>query len=83
MSKIQYLSVTSIDSMISVDRFLDSKIEEKIMYIYRIYSLLTHYVGDLLVFSGLWNLTHNRPAMPFGNRKIYFKRSFHFSIVTT
>jgi len=32
-----------------------------------------------------WNgisLTPNRPAMPFGNRKKYFKGSFQFSIVT-
>jgi len=27
-------------------------------------------------------LTPNRPAMPFGNWKIYFRGSFHFSIVT-
>jgi len=27
-------------------------------------------------------LTHNRPTMPFGNRKIYFTGSFQFSIVT-
>jgi len=27
-------------------------------------------------------LTHYRPAMQFGNRKIYFRRSFQFSIVT-
>ena len=26
-------------------------------------------------------LTHYRPAMPFGNRKIYFRGSFKFSIV--
>jgi len=29
------------------------------------------------------NLTHYSPAMPFGNRKNYFKGSFQFSIVTT
>jgi len=28
------------------------------------------------------HLTHFRPAMPFGNRKIYFRGSFQFSIVT-
>ena len=27
-------------------------------------------------------LTQNRPAMPFGNRKKYFRGSFQFSIVT-
>jgi len=27
-------------------------------------------------------LTHYRPAMPFGDRKKYFKASFQFSIVT-
>ena len=27
-------------------------------------------------------LTLYRPAMPFGNRKIYFRGSFQFSIVT-
>ena len=27
-------------------------------------------------------LTHNSPAMPFGNRKIYFRGSFQFGIVT-
>jgi len=27
------------------------------------------------------SLTHYRPAMPFGNRNIYFKGSFKFSIV--
>jgi len=27
------------------------------------------------------NLTHYRSAMPFGNRKVYFRGSFHFSIV--
>ena len=26
--------------------------------------------------------THSRPAMPFGNRKIHFRGSFQFSIVT-
>ena len=26
--------------------------------------------------------THYRPALPFGNRKIYFRGSFQFSIVT-
>jgi len=28
------------------------------------------------------NLTHYRPAMPFGNRKIYFRGSFQFIMVT-
>jgi len=27
-------------------------------------------------------LTHYRPAMPFGNRKLYFRGSFQFTIVT-
>jgi len=27
-------------------------------------------------------LTHYRPALPFGNRKVYFRGPFHFSIVT-
>jgi len=27
-------------------------------------------------------LTHYRPAMPFGNRKKYFRESFQFSIIT-
>jgi len=27
-------------------------------------------------------LTHYRPAMPFANRKIYFRGSLQFSIVT-
>jgi len=27
-------------------------------------------------------LTHYRPAMPFGNRKIYYRGSFQFRIVT-
>ena len=27
-------------------------------------------------------LTQYRPAMPFGNRKVYFRGSFHNSIVT-
>jgi len=27
-------------------------------------------------------LTHYRPAMPFGNREIYFRGSFPYSIVT-
>jgi len=29
-----------------------------------------------------FKLTHYRPAMPFGNRKKYFRGSFQFSIVT-
>jgi len=28
------------------------------------------------------DLTHYCPAVPFGNRNIYFRGSFHFSIVT-
>jgi len=28
------------------------------------------------------HLTHHRPAMPVGKRKIYFRGSFQFSIVT-
>jgi len=28
------------------------------------------------------SLTHYRPAMTFGNRKIYFRGSFQFSLVT-
>jgi len=27
-------------------------------------------------------LTHQRPAMPFGNRRKYFRGSFQFSLVT-
>jgi len=34
------------------------------------------------ITTGSRTLTHFRPAMPFGNRKIYFKGSFQFSIVT-
>jgi len=29
-----------------------------------------------------WYFTHYLPAMPFGNRKFYFRGSFQFSIVT-
>jgi len=38
-----------------------------------------------LFFEGILRnnyFTHYRPAMPFGNRKIYFSGSFQFSIVT-
>jgi len=32
--------------------------------------------------EGFFTLTQNRPAMPFGNRKKYFRGSFQFSVVT-
>jgi len=32
--------------------------------------------------TAILRLTHYRPAMPFGNRKIYFRLSFQFNIVT-
>ena len=37
--------------------------------------------GRLLLASSP-SLTHYRPAMPFGNRKFYFRGSFQFRIVT-
>jgi len=33
-------------------------------------------------FFKCFNLTHYRPAMPFGNRKTYFRGSFQFSIAS-
>jgi len=41
----------------------------------------THEVG-FRAFKVSLALTHYRPAMPFGNRKKYFRGSFQFSIVT-
>jgi len=34
------------------------------------------------IFIEYYLLTHNRPAMPFSNRKLYFRKPFQFSIVT-
>jgi len=50
--------------------------------VFRVFQTLKHVMDFLCEQKSNQLSTHERPAMPFGNRKKYLKGSFQYSIVT-